>query len=258
MALRISTALANHLLQHGSLKNALQGGKIEIYSGAQPATADAAVSGTLLCTITKSSGAHTDEVLAAGSITLTGGAAGSINTLTVNSVNIIPNGAVPFNTSLNQTASDLADAINANQTSPEYRAEASGAVVTITAARGTGAGPNTYVVTASLTTITATYVDMTGGVAQVNGLTLGNAASGVIAKTATETWTGVAVATGTAGWARFVASSADAGTADATASKLRVDGSCATSGAQFNLTSTAFVAGATQTVSSFSFTQPTA
>jgi len=258
MALRLSTALANHVLQHGSLKNALQGGKIEVYSGTQPTTADAAVTGTLLCTFTASSGAHTAEVLATGSVTLTGGASGSVDTVTVNSVNVIPGGAVAFNTSLNQTASDLADAINTDQSSPEYRAEASGAVVTITAARGTGAGPNTYVVTATLTTITASYANMSGGVAYVNGLTLGNVSAGVVAKTASQLWTGVAVATGTAGWARFVASSADAGTADATASKIRLDGSCATSGAQFNLTSTAFVTGATQTVSAFQVTQPQA
>lgn len=258
MAIRLSTALANHLLQNGSLRNALDGGKIEIYSGAQPATADAAVTGTLLCTVTLASGAHTDEVVASGNITLTGGAAGSVNTVTVNGVNIIPNGAVPFNTSINQTASDLAAAINAQQTSPEYVAAAVGAVITISAMRGTGTTPNGFVVADTLTTITATTGNMAGGVAYANGLSLGNASGGVIAKTATETWTGVAVVTGTAGWARFKAATADAGLADATASMIRIDGSCATSGAQFNLTSTAFVAGATQTVSSFSVTQPTA
>jgi hypothetical protein len=41
----------------GSLKDIMRDGKLNIYSGAQPANADAAVTGTLLCTITVASGA---------------------------------------------------------------------------------------------------------------------------------------------------------------------------------------------------------
>jgi hypothetical protein len=52
MAFKISTGLRNHLLVTGSLKDALDGGVIRIYSGTEPATADAALAGnTLLCTI---------------------------------------------------------------------------------------------------------------------------------------------------------------------------------------------------------------
>jgi len=52
MAAKISTGLRNHMLATGSLKAALDGGVIYIYSGTPPATADAALSGnTLLCTI---------------------------------------------------------------------------------------------------------------------------------------------------------------------------------------------------------------
>lgn len=48
----ISTGLRNHLLVTGSLKSALDGGVIRIYSGAVPADADAALGGaTLLDTI---------------------------------------------------------------------------------------------------------------------------------------------------------------------------------------------------------------
>src|SRR5262245_17278078 len=111
MALRISTALRNFLCQHGSLRQALQNGIIEIYSGSQPAGGDSAVSGTLLATITKASGSRTAEVLATGTVTLTGGASGSVNTVTVDGINLIPQGAVAFNTSLTQTAADLAAAI---------------------------------------------------------------------------------------------------------------------------------------------------
>ena len=50
----ISTGLANHLMTGGSLKAAIDGKVIRIYSGTVPATADAAIdpaSHTLLCTL---------------------------------------------------------------------------------------------------------------------------------------------------------------------------------------------------------------
>ena len=48
-----STGLRNYMLATGSLKGALDGKVIKIYSGPEPASADAALSGnTLLCTIT--------------------------------------------------------------------------------------------------------------------------------------------------------------------------------------------------------------
>lgn len=258
MALRLSTGLRNWMLQHGSVKSALQNGKIEVYSGTQPAGGDSAVTGTLLCTYTKSSGAHTAEVLATGTITLTG-TTGGVATATVNGVNIIPQGAVAFNASLTQTAADLATAINAGMSTPEYRATSSSDVVTISALRGTGTGPNGFVVTATYTgDMGGTYANMAGGVAPVNGLTLASAAAGTIAKTASEVWTGVAVATGTAGWMRFVGSVADAGTLDSTEATIRLDGSVATSGAQLNLSTTSITSGATQTISTFTVTMPAA
>lgn len=256
MTIRISSGLRNHIMQHGSLKNALQGGKLLIYSGSQPATADAAPSGTLLATITGASLAHTEEVRASGSVTLTGGASGSINTVTVDSINLIPNGAVAFNTSLTQTAADLAAAINAGQSSPEYYAESSGAVVTIYAMRGAGASANGLVVTATLTTITATYANMSGGVDSVNGLRFGNAAAGSVAKDSTQTWTGVAAVSGVAGWARFVGAVADSGLADAEEKQIRLDGSVAVTGGDIAMGNTTVQAAATQTVASFSVNIP--
>lgn len=100
-------------------------------------------------------------VAATGSVTLTSGAAGSVNSVTVNGVTIT-SGAVAFNTSLSITATDLATNINAFTSSPNYSAAAVGAVVTITASTA-GAATNGFVVTATLTTITATYVNMSGG-----------------------------------------------------------------------------------------------
>lgn len=49
--MKLSTGLRNHLLASGSLKAALDGGEIRIYSGSAPATADDAATGTLLVTL---------------------------------------------------------------------------------------------------------------------------------------------------------------------------------------------------------------
>lgn len=257
MALRISTALRNFLLQHGSLKNGLQNGKIMLYTGSQPATADTAPSGTLLCTYTSNGGTHTAEVLATGTVTLTGGAAGSVDTITVDGISILP-AAVPFNTSLTQTAADVAAAINLGVSSPEYTATSSGAVITISAMRGSGTAPNGFVVVSGATTITTADVNLSGGVAAANGLEFDNAASGSITKKSTQTWSGVAAASGTAGWFRFVGSVADSLATDSTATQVRLDGAVSTSGQQLNLSSTTITAGATQTISSFTVTQPSA
>lgn len=56
MALKLSTGFRDHLLTTGDLQSALDGGVIRIYSGTEPATADAALAGnTLLCTISNNS-----------------------------------------------------------------------------------------------------------------------------------------------------------------------------------------------------------
>lgn len=53
MAIKSSTGLAAHLMVTGSAKAAFDAGFIKVYSGAEPATADAEVTGDLLWTISK-------------------------------------------------------------------------------------------------------------------------------------------------------------------------------------------------------------
>lgn len=257
MTLRLSSAMRDFINKYGSIGDALRNGKIEIYSGSQPSSADAAATGTLLCTITSSSGALTNEVLATGTVTLTGGASGSVNTITVNSVEVL-GVAVNFNTSLSQTASDVAAQINRYQSNPNYTATASGAVVTIRALPGTGTAPNGFVVASTTTTITKSDVNMSGGVAGANGLQFDVSASGVMTKLSTQTWSGVNAATGTAGWYRQYGSVADASALDTTSTYLRMDGAVSTSGAEMNLNSTAFTSGATTTLASWQMTVPAA
>lgn len=254
MSLHESTAFRNFRQQNGSTKRALQGGILQIYSGTQPTSADDAPVGTLLNTMTLSSGTpHTAETISTGSVTLTGGAAGSVNTVTVNSIDIL-DGAVPYNGSLNQTATDVAAKINTTLSVPEYSASATGAVITISAMPGTGTSPNTLVVACTSTTITTSKTDMASGVANVNGLTFGLSAAGVLAKSGT--WSGVAVADGTPGWYRFCRSAAESAGSSTTA--IRVDGTVSTSGADLNINPNSSITGVTLTIDTFTFTESAA
>ena len=264
MALRISPGLQNFIAEKGSWKTAFDNGSIEIYTGTQPATADLAVTGTLLVTLTSGGGAKTNEVASQGTLTLNSGASGSVDTLTVNSIEIMGS-ATPFNTSLTQTAADIALKCNRNPKNYLYHVTSSGAVITITALPGMGTLPNGWVVAATYTTIAGTAANMgsggaaTAGVLAANGLLLDyNATAGLITKDVTQTWSGTAVATGTAGWFRYKGSVVDAGALDSSAVFLRLDGNVATSGANMNMSSTSITSGALQTLSTFSFTVPAA
>lgn len=261
MALRYSKGLRNFLNEGGSVKQALANGKLKIYTGTQPTAADDAVAGTLLATITLSSGAHTAEVSATGSLTISGTTSGSVDTVTVNSVDIL-GGAVTHTGNNNTMATAVAAAINNNPKNFMFVASSTGSsgVVTLTAKPGLGTLGNGWVVSATATTTTVgTFVNIGSGVAGVNpanGLRFGDSAAGVLVKDSAQTWTGVAAATGTAGWFRFEGAISDPGTADASEVYLRMDGNVATSGANLHLSSTSITSGATQTINTFSLTLP--
>jgi len=257
MALKYSTGARQFMAGYGSLKDAFENGRLEIYTGAQPATADAAVTGTLLCTITSASLARTAEVLATGTMTLTGGAAGSVDTLTVNGIDIL-GGAVAYNTSLAQTAADVAAACEKKKGFVEYEVTSSGAVVTIKALPGTGASVNGFIVACTSTTLTQTTANMAGGVTAANGLLFNHPVAGVITKSSTQTWSGVNAATGTAGYYRLYGSVADAGGIDATGELIREDGLIAASGAQMDMANTGLTAAATTTITAWQRTITTA
>jgi hypothetical protein len=86
-----------------------------------------------------------------------------------------------------------------------------------------------------------------------NGLNFDEAASGVLSKDADEVWSGEGLADGTAGWFRMYDNAAVAG---ASTSEIRLDGSVATSGGQFNMSNTSITDGGTTTVDSASLTMP--
>lgn len=98
---------------------------------------------------------------ATGTVTLDTGASGSVDSITVNSVEIM-SGAESYDTSLTVTAANVVININNNKSSPNYTATSSGAVITITGPN-IGAQANAYAVVSTCTTITSTDVNLGGG-----------------------------------------------------------------------------------------------
>lgn len=251
MTARISTALRNALVGSLGFTGAMCRGYIGIYTGSQPATADSAATGTLLGKVTAASAALTQETPASQTITVAG-SSGSINTVTVGTLNIIPDGAVAFRTDASTTASDLCDAINRNG---YMRASVVGAVVTVSSRPGAGTTHNGLALATTVTTLTATSGgNMTGGVASANGLILSAPSSGVISKLSTQVWSFAGIATGTAGWARFYGAQTDDGSTSSTV-LCRLDGSVATSGGDFALSNINVTVGAPNTIDLFTWTQ---
>lgn len=96
---------------------------------------------------------------ATGQVALDTGASGSVDGITVDGVEIM-SAAVPFNTTLAQTAIDVAANITAFTSSPNYTAVAVADDINITASENKA---STDVVVSSTTTITTTDTNMSGG-----------------------------------------------------------------------------------------------
>ncbi len=256
MTIRLSTGARNGLAGPLGFGGMFNQGYMEVYSGSQPASADAAVTGTKLGIITKDAGALTKETRAAGSVTITGAAGGSINSITVGGLNIIPDGAITVSGDTTSTlAAKLAVAINRNGI---MQATVSGAIVTITGRPGTGV--TTAAVAGSLTTVTASYVAMgtaVAGVAPVNGLLLLPPDAGVISKS-TYVWKFIGLAAGTAGWFRYFGSNTNDTGALLTGEPWypRMDGTCGVGSGDAQLSNLAVSLNSPHTVDTFTWTQP--
>ncbi len=256
MTVRISTGLRNAVAAGYSWRQALANGRLQWYSGSQPTSADDAINGTLLCTFTEASGTFTAETQATFSVQLTGGASGSIDTLEVGGAIPLIGAAVPFNTTLNQTAADLAAAINDYMSVPEFTATASTDTVTVSAPWSLGANANSLTWAITVTTITtdAGSGAFASGVTAINGLEFDYPiVSGILPKTS-DIWSGSAAAAGTLGWWRYEADSTD--DQGASTAFRRIDGTAGTAGTDMIVGSTAVAAGATQTITGFTLTVP--
>ena len=96
-----------------------------------------------------------------GSVTLVSGAAGFVNSITVDAVNIM-SAPVAYSTSLTVTATNVVTNINAYSGTSGYSATSVGAVITISAVTA-GSAPNGFVVLVTTTTLVATATDMANG-----------------------------------------------------------------------------------------------
>lgn len=104
---------------------------------------------------------HTQEctlTVGSGSVALTGGASGSIDTITADGVSLL-SAAIPFNTSLAQTAQDAVDNINAGKRFPNYVASRSSNTIII---KQIVPVEGTIVLASTVTTITKTDTNITG------------------------------------------------------------------------------------------------
>lgn len=265
MAKKLSSGMVDYISQEGGITQALANGVIHFYSGTQPASANDASTGTLLCTFTKGGATpYTAETRATATVTI-GGSSGTLASLKIGGVELLPS-AVAFVTDTTATASAVKDAINNNLTIPDYKATSSGAVVTIIAPKNSGNKLNGLAITSSVTlTLTASvnagansnFGDTTGspagvvaGASATNGLNFifPNSSAGVAVKEVTA-WSGTAVASDSAGWFRFQGDSISPSGASTTA--IRFDGSIGTSGTDLIVSSTTITSGAVQTINSF-------
>ena len=255
--LKFSTGLKHQ--SFNSLRGALSatyslaGGWIGLYSGTQPATADAAATGTLLAKITQASGPFV---------------AGAYQTYDVDGLCQTQSPAVPGALTL--------DGVTAGTLGVGYYVTISGTgnesdkIFRVT---GTGnndealieylQGPNNATVSSKHTfkTVSEIYVSaatadaITAGYGVTNGLFLGAASSNKIAKHANQVWSGIGIAAGTAGWFRFYGAAADDGSESTTLPRL--DGRIATSGAEMNLSNLSVVIYAPITLDTFTLSWPT-
>lgn len=254
MAFQISTGLDNQAFNavRGAVSSvsSLQGGWIGIYSGTQPASADAATTGTLLLKITSSAGAFSSGVyqvsdadgicqsqtpVAAGALTINGATSGTLGI----GYYVTISGSGNESTRIFR----ITGTGNNDEAIIEYLQGPNNNTVSTT---------NTFKTVSEVYCSTATAAAITVGYGITNGLFLALAVSGAITKHANQVWSGVGIADGTAGWFRFYGAAADAGGVSTTLP--RIDGRIATSGAELNLSNTNIVTGAASSVSSFSIT----
>jgi hypothetical protein len=251
MALKLSTGLRNFLIGEGCLRKAFEDGILNIYSGTSPTEADDAETGVLLARISKSSGvvaANARSTPKLCTVTISGTPdAGDVVKLDIDGTNYQYTLAAADD-SVAKVALKVARMLN---DSPHVDAIATGSTGVIYV-QSRIAGVDFTLTEETSTGITvAVSADIVANIA-VDTLKLGVPVLGVISKNA-DTWSDVALATGTAGYFRLVTSQ-DLGTDNAT--DLRIQGTVSTSGADLNMSNINIVSGATQTIDTFTLTEP--
>jgi hypothetical protein len=261
---RLSTGLRNWLLGYGSMREVFADCVLKIYSGTAPASADDAVTGVLLATITKASGTvDTDKYNATAlserstckhiGLTLDGDHASGDTVI----INVNYNGAGAVSHTYTNT-DDAGDNFAVRDMVVRWLNKNFGYLMAVggdtddnliwVRARIPG---DTLVIADNGGTITVT-VDDGVAAARSNCIYFAAPSAGAMSK-ATETWSGVIATTGVAGYFRIVEPEDD-GTLSTT--QRRAQGTVATSGAELNLSTTSLVAGTTLTIDSYSISLP--
>lgn len=249
MPLRFSTGAVNGLQEHGSLKKEFWDGVIDIYSGAQPASADDAATGVLLARITLASGAFTAGIRSTQQVdsytvdTYTGD--GSTFAMVINGTTY--SYVSSSGDTADTVAAKLADIANL---SPVVSCVADGATIMVRALYGGVA----YTITKTGTT-TEGDITIAAVIANVriNGLQFSASVIGALAKEG-GAWSGTALASGTAGYFRFKANAVDDGSGSTIL--VRMDGNVSTSNAPLIVSSINIVQNTTVTIDSAVITRP--
>jgi hypothetical protein len=270
MSWQYSDGLRNMLGAGCSWQELFNGGEIQLYSGTPPTDVNAAKSGTLLAVLTAAGAARTAETSATGTITFSGGAGGDTCTsITIDSYEIL-GATVNWTTSDAATAALVASQINRYSRSViKVVASVSGAVVTVkvTPGQGTGLNGKTLACTVAGGAFAASInggasaaiggAGATAGVDWVSGIAFDEILSAAMGKYGTIS--GTVLATGTVGYVRIEGVTTPTGTSvsDTTNKQyFRIQGTVGTSGADYNMNSTAVTAGATTDITDGDFTVP--
>lgn len=267
MAANRSTALLEAVAESLSYYHILKNGRIKYYTGARPASADDAPTGTLLGTFTKGGGTYTAETRATGVIVFSVDAGTpAVSALTVGGISLISS-TVTSDGTIADLVVDLAAAINAYDGIPKFTATTNSTdTVTIYGPVGMGARINgcTIAITAAEVTATINGGSSTtmGGTGATAGVTAANgcgfqypSADGVLTKETTA-WQMTAVASGTVGYARWEFDGADNQSSSTT--YRRMDLTVGTSGADLNVGTTTITSGQTYTIDTGTYTVPEA
>ena len=256
MAISRSTELINKLAQGYGIREVLADGRIQIYSGVQPANADTAATGSHLLTFSLGGIAYVDGTKSLATIAIGGTAAGTLDTIKVGGMDFnLLSEAVSFNSGTQQTASDIVDNINARMNPLNIIAVANVSDVELHAPIWLGSDADGLSFLTSVTgNITATTSGVFGsGVFIQNGINfVEKAVDGVLNKAA-EVWQGSGIIDGTAGYFRFIAggSTSDGVSGD----DIRFDGNIGTSNSDMIISSTTIVPEAIYSITSGSIAE---
>lgn len=249
MPLRLSSGAVDALQENGCLKEIFHDMIIDIYSGAQPASADNAVTGTWLGRMTLAGGVFTAGIKSTRRMdkaTITYGNDGDAYALVINGTSYSYTSEVGDDD--DAVALALAALVDA---SPVVEAYAAANVIYTRAIYG---GVDYTITNTGTTTGGNNVVASVTANVRINGLQWADSVLGVLSKEA-GVWEGVNLASGTAGYFRAKANAVDDDSEST--SLVRMDGNISTSNAPLIIAgSINLVKDATTTVQAAAITRP--